>query len=513
MPHSTRQSGRTLHAVLARQLKRAGLRADAPPADQEGWGTFLAAVSRAYTEADRDRSLIQRSFTLSSNEMRELHESLQRRNAELEQSRVTADAASAAKSRFLANMSHEIRTPLNAIVGFIDLALDAATHPDQRREYAETVRRNTAHLQSLIGDILDISKIEAGEFRMESHPVALLQIIRDAAALQGERARSRGLDFELHIDPSVPPQICSDDGRIRQVIHNLLTNAIKFTQSGSVTLSVSASPFDGSGRCRVEFTVTDSGIGMTPEEISRLFRPFTQADESTTRRFGGTGLGLAISARIAQLLSGGITVASTPGDGSVFTFYMDAGGAAWTLPENSGAFIPTADTFRGLTGRRILIVDDGPDNRRLLKHHLSKARAATSEAQNGLEAVERVQTAAAGPDAIELVLLDMQMPVMDGYEAAVRLKQLGCSAPVIALTAHAMQDDRKKCLDAGCDDFLTKPIDKAEFIAKCQYWLWVFDNSTIGRPKPGAHLPAATMPGSASPHAGSRPDRGIASLP
>jgi PAS domain S-box-containing protein len=373
-----------------------------------------------------------------------------------------ADNANRAKSDFLANMSHEIRTPMTAILGYAALLDEPGVDEAMVRDSASTIRRNADHLLQLINEILDLSKIEAGQMAIESIPCRPADLVRDAIALFEGRARQKGLHLTARVEPDVPHVVVSDPTRLKQILHNLLGNAIKFTEEGAVTVSVGLEPGRGAGR--LVLRVRDSGIGMTPEQLGRLFRPFVQADESTSRRFGGTGLGLTIVRHLAQLLGGDVRVSSTAGVGSVFTVVVDAPASTEQAAEALFASTPVADADdrRPLVGVHVLVAEDGLDNQRLVRLHLERSGARVSVVANGLEAVRFVER----PDAaVDAVLMDMQMPELDGYGAAAEIRARGLTLPIIALTAHAMEEDRRKCLAAGCDDYATKPLQPRSLIA------------------------------------------------
>ena len=388
--------------------------------------------------------------------------------AELRAARDAAEAASRSKSSFLANMSHEIRTPLSAIVGYADLLVDPAADPvsAERAAAPEGVRRNARHLLGLIGDILDVSKIEAGKMTVERLPVDLPQLVADVASLMRPRAVAKGLAFGVAFDGPVPRTVRTDSLRLKQVLVNLIGNATKFTAAGSVTLRVACGP-------TLSFAVVDTGVGLTVEQAGRMFQPFTQADESTTRKFGGTGLGLTISRRLAELLGGDLTVTSTPGQGSTFTATVDPGEltAVERLDGLTEAGLrPTEPAAAAdvelprLDGRRVLLAEDGEDNQLLIGLYLRRVGAELTLADNGRIGVERAMAAAAAGRPFDLILTDMQMPELDGYGLAAALRRGGLAVPIVALTAHAMAGDREQCLAAGCTDYLTKPVDRVALV-------------------------------------------------
>ena len=404
----------------------------------------------------------------------DLEEQVRVRTSELQASEtearrlaLAAEAASRAKSEFLANMSHEIRTPMTAILGFAD-SLDSGLTELERREAICTIRRNGEHLLQIVNDILDISKIEAGKMVLEPLACSPCQIIAEVASSMRVRAEGKGLHFEVDYLGRMPETIRTDPTRLRQVLMNLVSNAIKFTEQGSIRLRVELSPEDAAGPM-IEFHVIDSGLGMNAEQVASLFRPFTQVDTSFTRRFGGTGLGLAISKRITDLMGGEIRVKSSPGVGSTFTVRVPTGplnGVALVdLPAESlvpqgGAPKLAAPTTEARLTCRILLVEDGPDNQRLMVFVLKRAGAEVDVAENGRVGVEKALAARAEHRPYDVILMDMQMPVLDGYGATRLLRQQGYTQPIIALTAHAMAGDRDKCVEAGCDDYTTKPINR-----------------------------------------------------
>ena len=401
---------------------------------------------------------------------------LQNRSAALEQSCAAAQAATRAKSEFLANMSHEIRTPMTAILGFTDILLGSLS--GDARDAAVTIKRNGEYLLELINGILDLSRIESGKMEVQCMPCSPRQAVEEILSLMKVRADAKGLPLRLEIVEPLPATIVTDPIRLEQILINLVGNAIKFTEVGGIRMVVRmASPADGVRQLVID--VIDTGPGIRDDQIARLFEPFTQGDSSTSRRFGGTGLGLAISRRLAEMLGGSITVSSQPGQGSTFSVILpDTPPINGTSLPTSAAPVVSAPTAsppcRSLPVRlqgRILLVEDGPDNQRLLTFLLKKVGAEVIVAANGQEALDQVR--AAGGDQgrrspgspFDLILMDMQMPVMDGYEATRRLRQEAYAGPIVALTAHAMSHDRQKCLDAGCDDYLSKPIDRETLMA------------------------------------------------
>ena len=368
-------------------------------------------------------------------------------------------------------MSHEIRTPMTAILGYAELLTDPGLELGQRDESAKTILRNGEHLLAVLNDLLDISKIEAGQVSVEPSDTPIRAMLGQVAELNRARAAAKGLSLRVEVEGGTPASIVTDAMRLRQVLLNFLSNAVKFTHDGEVVITARAAIDRSTGLPTrgVEFGVRDTGIGMTADQLSRLFQTFAQADASMARRFGGTGLGLAISRKLARLLGGDVEVTSAPGMGSVFTITIaplepfpaaDRPTSLAAHPRPSAANAP---------GSRVLLVEDGVDNSRLFAHHLRQAGFDVEVAQDGMEACERVQAAGGAGQAggYGLILMGMQMPRLDGYGATARLRAMGFTAPILALTAHAMADDRDRCLAAGFSGYLTKPIDGPRLIAAC----------------------------------------------
>jgi signal transduction histidine kinase/CheY-like chemotaxis protein/HPt (histidine-containing phosphotransfer) domain-containing protein len=382
----------------------------------------------------------------------------------LQKAKEQAEFANLSKSAFLANTSHELRTPMTAILGYAEMLLDSGQTADDRRACVQTIHRNGEHLLSIINDLLDISKIEAQKVTVEKLQCPLPQLIADVIGLTRPWAIKKGLAYEVEFAPEIPATIETDPLRCKQILVNLIANAIKFTEKGGIKLSIrrEITYF----RQFIHFDVVDSGIGMTPPQIAKLFQPFTQADESTTRRFGGTGLGLTISQRLARLLGGDIVVRSTLGQGSTFAVHIDGGIregvitiANLTLDQLTvGADEQFIEDILSLQGR-VLLAEDGEDNQHLLSGHLRKVGLDVVIAVNGRQAVEQVKAG-----SFDLVLMDMQMPEMDGYSATRALRELGYTVPIVALTANAMAEDRTRCLEAGCSEYLSKPISRAQLL-------------------------------------------------
>jgi PAS domain S-box-containing protein len=392
--------------------------------------------------------------------------------AALEQARDAAQAANLAKSRFLANMSHEIRTPMTAILGFADLLQDPHATDDNRNLWIETVRRNGNHLLSIINDILDVSKIEAGQMTIEQISFQFQPTIDNLIQTMRERAAAKGLTLTVHSHTNVPDVIHTDPTRFRQILFNLLSNAVKFTEEGGVKVVFRMGQFANKSTTTDRLLcvdITDTGIGLASHQRDRLFQPFTQGDTSTTRKFGGTGLGLAITKRLAQMLGGDVQVSSTEGKGSTFTVSLQVSppaDAPIQFPQDQSPPPEAAPTdIPILAGLRILLAEDGEDNQELINLHLTFAGAQVTLAENGKQACTAALTALNTGQPFDLILMDMQMPEMDGYEATTHLRSKGYTNPIVALTAHVMSGDKEKCIAAGCDDFLGKPIDPATLLS------------------------------------------------
>ncbi|MCL4209966.1 MAG: PAS domain S-box protein [Phycisphaeraceae bacterium] len=393
----------------------------------------------------------------------------------LRKAMLEAQAANRAKSDFLANMSHEIRTPMTAILGYADLLRSPDLAPAEHADHLQTIRRNGEHLLQILNDILDLSKIESGRMEIEHVPVDVSAVLGDVMSLMRLRATEKRLTLRLDYETPIPSAILGDPTRLRQILLNLVGNAVKFTDSGSVTVTARLDEHEPGGPW-LELIVADTGIGMTVEQIGRLFQPFTQGDETMTRRFGGTGLGLTICHRLALGMGGSLEVASTPNRGSTFTLRVPTGPIQNVPRVTAPADGVLADSDPkpdsvccGEQPPRVLLAEDGPDNQRLIAHILRRAGCEVTIANNGREAVEAV-TRCWGADRLtappfDLILMDMQMPELDGYGAARELRRRGYPGRIVALTAHAMSDDRARCLAAGCDDYAPKPIDRAALIA------------------------------------------------
>ncbi|MDX2192577.1 MAG: PAS domain-containing protein [Gemmatimonadales bacterium] len=432
-----------------------------PVADESGWFTHWVSVQRDVTARRRAADAMEAA----------LH-----RQRELA---LAAEAAARSKSEFLANMSHEIRTPMNGVLGTLDIVLGTPLEPDQRR-LVETSYESARALLQVLDDILDFSKIEAGKLQLVREPFDLRRSVAHVLELFRQRAEPSGLSLTAELDPAIPARLAGDEGRLRQVLLNLVGNAVKFTHDGGVEVRASVQAEDADGLLlRVE--VEDSGIGLAPAAAARLFQPFEQADASTTRRYGGTGLGLTICRQLVAMMGGTIGVTSEEGIGSTFTFTVRLGRAEDAgAPEAAVAAPAPVTTGAALAGARVLLAEDHPINRMVALELLQPLGVLVDVAEDGAQAVQ-----AAGRTAYDLVLMDCQMPVLDGFEAATAIRAAegaGRRVPIVALTANAMRGDRERCLAAGMDDHVAKPVTRQALLEALGRWLGPGRDTAAGRP-------------------------------
>jgi PAS domain S-box-containing protein len=460
--------------------------------DDRGRAVRMVGSTRDITERVRAQEELYRT-----NE--EISEALQREREaaacleatlhRLEDASHQAQAATHAKTEFLANMSHEIRTPMTAILGFSEQLIDPDVPDGDRQAAALSIRRNGEYLLGIVNDILDLSKIEAGKMTVERMMCSPCKLLAEVLALARVPATAKKLPLEVEYLSPMPEFIYTDPTRLRQVLLNIIGNAVKFTQVGQVRVLIRYER--DTYRPHLQFDVSDSGVGMTHEQIERLFQPFTQADTSTTRQFGGTGLGLVICQRLVQMLDGTITVVrSTPGEGTCFRITVGTGDLANGTLIDDPLAATALDTRKpkrdepsnknALNNVRVLLAEDGVDNQRLVSMLLRRAGAAVTIVENGRQAVDAVLAAKHPGERFHVILMDMQMPVLDGYEATRELRHAGYTGPILALTAHAMTQDRERCLTAGCDDYASKPVQRNELIALVsQYAVGTTDNAVV----------------------------------
>jgi signal transduction histidine kinase/CheY-like chemotaxis protein len=466
----------------AAELERLRLRC----ADLEETNSTLTAVNEKLmdrVERDMDMqgnsfSLFQTAISLESTvkqrtaALTQAMQDLEKRNRELKASNEAAEAASRAKSAFLATMSHELRTPMNGVVGMTELLLNGGLAPAQRRS-VDVIRRSALSLLQILNDILDFSKIEAGQLETEALPFDLRRAADQALSVLQPSADAKGLQLRIDWHADLPTAVVGDPTRFSQIVTNLAGNAIKFTATGNVTLRARVAAEDGPA-LQLHFEIEDTGIGISPEALPRLFQSFTQSDSSITRNYGGTGLGLAIVRRLCTLMGGECGVRSEVGRGSTFWFTLalqrDRQDRSTQATEVFQALRPRRSNAGGSPGLHVLLVEDNLINQEVTLGMLALLGAQASVADNGRRALEMLSV----PHEYDLVLMDCQMPEMDGLEATRRTRAhehaSGAHVPIVALTANAMVGDRQQCLAAGMDDFLSKPFQLRELAAAINRW-------------------------------------------
>lgn len=433
-----------LHKLVLRQLRKSGLKVN----DNPELARFVALVSDAYKSADEDQRIVQHAMEVNSAEMLTANRELSRLVAK-------SDELAAAKSQFLANMSHEIRTPLNGIIGLTDILLDAKLGDDQVR-LVELTQRSATSLLRIINDVLDISKIEAGKLAIIPVETDIKQCTTSLLEIFVAAFKSKAIEFVLECAPHIPARVKIDEARYRQILTNLIGNAVKFTpDNGAVMVYIFSEQVDAD-QIELRVAVADTGIGIGEDKLKLIFQPFSQADVSTTRKYGGTGLGLSICQRLVELMGGRLCVRSRPGIGSVFQFAIPCD--VVRIEQRSSTADRSADLSLGRP-LKVLLAEDNLVNQKVALHALNKLSCTVVTVENGQAAIDAFREG-----EFDVILMDCQMPVMSGFDAvrAIRTDPRSAKVPIIALTALAMEGDRELCLDAGMNDYLSKPFKREE---------------------------------------------------
>jgi signal transduction histidine kinase/ActR/RegA family two-component response regulator len=429
---------------------------------------------------------------------RELNESLTREKKELERqveiattdlihAKEEAEQANKAKTDFLARMSHEIRTPLSAIIGYSDIALDDSTGDELRTSSMQTVSQNSKHLLNLINDVLDVSQIDSGDIKYEQIPCSISDIVTEVVEMMNLKAQRKNLSMDLIISDQIPSLVVTDPTRVKQLVTNLVGNAIKFTEVGEITIEVDArklsigepsSTPDDCSLYELDIAVEDTGVGIEESKLSSIFESFTQESASTKRLYGGTGLGLTISRQIARDLGGDLTVESTPRVGSRFTCTLHAESAGETEVKESLIRSEPINPAQKFANLRFLLIEDGEDNRTLIQYHFEKKGLKLDTASDGIYGIETVNNAKEQGDDYDMIFMDISMPRMDGIECTSKLRSAGITTPIVMLSAHTLQEERERSYIAGATAYMSKPIDFKKLFELCSS---IFDEDQISR--------------------------------